>query len=146
MMLILNRNDTCPLVGWQPEKSALSSSFNSDLPCKIISPWEALSGAPEHPALPAAFYLWTPFPALFFNCLTWVIFLTLEVPWEFLLNVISSILGNENSINFQVGFMGPMEGVIAVWVDILVIATLHPSNQYCKTLRHSLAPQWIYSS
>lgn len=123
MMLILNRDDTCTLMGWQPEKPALSSSFNSDLPCKIISPWEALSRAPEHPGLPAAFYLWPPFPALFLNCLTCAIFSSLEVPCEFLLNAISFILGNENSTNFQVGFMGPMEGMIAVWVDILVIAT-----------------------
>lgn len=65
-------------------------------------------------------HLFLPF---FFNCLTCAIFLTLEVPREFRLNAISSILGNENSINFQVGFMGPMEGVIAVWVDVLVIAT-----------------------
>lgn len=53
-------------------------------------------------------------------------FLKLEVPCGFLLNAISSVLGNENSINFQVGFTGPcqaMEGILAVGLDILVAAT-----------------------
>lgn len=62
----------------------------------------------------------------------------------FFLSTISSILRNENSINFQVGFTGPhqaMEGIIAVGLDILVVATKHASNQYCKTLRHCLAPE-----
>lgn len=38
--------------------------------------------------------------------------------------------------------MGPcqaMEGIIAVGLDILVIAAKCPSNQYLKTLRHLLA-------
>lgn len=40
MMLILNWDDTCILMGWQSEQPAFSSSFNSDLPHKIIFPWE----------------------------------------------------------------------------------------------------------
>lgn len=143
-MLILNRDDTCVLRGWQSEQPAFSSSFNSDLLHKNISPWEIDNEAQQHPALPADFYLCSPFLALFLNFLTCAITSRLEVPCGFLLNAISSILGNENAINFQVGFMGhcwAIEDIIAVGFDIVVIATKHPSNQYCKTLRHYLAAE-----
>lgn len=148
-MLILNQDDTCILRGWQPEQPAFSSSFNSDLPHKNISPWETDNEAKQHLALASSFYLCSPFLALFLNYLTCAISLNLEVPCGFLLDAVSSILGNKNSINSQVDFMGPcqaIEGIIAVGLDTLVIATKHPSNQYCKTLRCFLAPEWIYIS
>lgn len=67
---------------WDDSLRSLPCLLPSTLTCpaKIISPWEALSGTPEHPGLPAAFYLWPPFPALFFNCLTCAIFLTFGSP------------------------------------------------------------------
>lgn len=137
---------------WEESQSNLPFLPPSTLTCctKLLLSWKLIT---KHCSKSSAtiFYLCLTFLVWFLRCLTCATSLSLEVPHGFLPNVISSILGNENSTIFQVGSVGlcqATEGIIAVGLRIWVIATKYSSNQCHKTPRHSSlsSSEWIYSS